>query len=231
MGSLIYIIPFAAVLGTTLLVVHLLRKGVIGQNSRSLPFHSSTLVSVLMSLPDSSIDELLSLYRKEFGSGPARYARRTLKKWREQEVQPSSQTYERFLVHLPKIMSYDLKCEVLRLFMEEYAPKDEHELDVYTDNWRESLEPLIQNLIDKAFTAQLPAEVEKQIEWLGDGDMVAAQAILRSSQAAEGRIMMSMLDTEFLEIEKLLSNRHLNPKVTHMLKFPYGTIQLNIRRR
>jgi hypothetical protein len=187
-------------------------------------------VRVLLDLPETNVAELLDIYKREFGPGPARYARRTFRKWKEGHVQPATQTFERFLVHMPKVMSYDLKCEVLRHFMEEYASKDEYELDVTTDDWDVKLEPLVRQIIDKAFTAQLPAEVERQLKWLGDGDMQAAQSILRESQAEEGRIMVSMLRDEFRAMEELLGYERLKPRVTHVLEFPYGTIKLNVRR-
>ncbi len=194
-------------------------------------FKQSKLVSVLLGLNDRSVGELMELYNKEFGPGPARYARRTFNKWRTGKVQPATQTYERFLVHLPKVMSFDLKCEVLRHFMEEYAAKDIYELDVYTDDWEEKLTPLVRQIIDKAFTAQLPIEVERKLKWLGDGDMEAAHEILRRSKAEEGRIMVSMLRDEFLLFEELPANDTFKPTIRHDLKFPYGTIEMNIRRR
>jgi hypothetical protein len=192
---------------------------------------NSKLVSVVLGLEPESVEELLVLYKKEFGRGAARYARKTYRKWKSGEVQPVKQTFERFLVHLPRVMSFDLKCEVLRAFMEEYAPKDNYELQVYTDDWQEKLTPLIEQIIDKTYTAQLPIKIERKLRWLGDGDMRLAQEILRRSQAEEGRIIVSRLSEEFATIEKLLAEKHLKPKVTHELKFPYGTIILNIKKR
>jgi deoxyribose-phosphate aldolase len=61
--------------------------------------------------------------------------------------------------------------------------------------------------------------------------MQIAQEMLRASQAEESRIMASMLRDEFLNIEKLLAEEHLKPRVKHVIRFPYGTISLNIRRR
>jgi len=193
-------------------------------------YHTSKLVAVLLGLDDEAVEELLALYKQEFGSGAARYARRTLEKWKTGKVQPASQTYRRFLVHLPKVMSYDLKCEVLRHFMEEYASKDNYQLDVHIDDWEEKLKPLVQLIVERAYTAELPVEVERQLQWLGDGDMQAAQKILRSSQAEEGKIAVSMLRQEFSEIEKLLSE-DVKPKVRHTMRFSYGTIELNIKRK
>ena len=146
-------------------------------------------------------------------------------------MQPATQTYQRFLVHLPKVMSYDMKCEVLRHFMQELAKKNNYQLNVYTDDWEQKISPLIEQIIDRAYTAQLPAEVERKLKWLGDGDMRAAQQILRSSQVEESRIMVSNLHDEFRNLEMILAQDNLKPRVTHMLRFPYGTIELNVKRR
>jgi hypothetical protein len=193
-------------------------------------FGSSKLVSVLLGLDDNSVENLLQLYKSEFGPGPARYARRTYRKWKSGKVQPAKQTYERFLVHLPAVMNYDMKCEILRHFMEEYSAKDDYQLNITIADWEEKLTPLVTQIVDKAYTAQLPIEIEHKLRWLGDGDMQAAQKILRASQAAEGKIAVSMLREEFAAIEKLFSDEGLRPKVVHKLKFPYGTIELNIKR-
>jgi hypothetical protein len=194
-------------------------------------FHTSKLVSVLMHLDDAQLDELLDLYKKEFGKGPARYARRTYHKWKTGRVQPNSQTYKRFLHHLPHVMSFDLKCEVLRNFMEEYAAKDNYKLDVYTDDWEDKLTPLVRQVVDKAHSVQLPDELERKLKWLTEGDMRSAHELLKASQAAEGELAVSMLKDEFAGIEKLLAEEKLKPRVRHQLQFPYGTIELNIKRR
>jgi hypothetical protein len=69
------------------------------------------------------------------------------------------------------------------------------------------------------------------VKWLGDGDMRAAQKILRASQVEESRIMVSDLRNEFANLERLLEHDNLKTKVTHVLKFPYGSIELNVKRR
>jgi hypothetical protein len=194
-------------------------------------FERAELTRVLMGLNDEAVNELMIRYREEFGPGPARYARRTYNKWRSGEVRPATQTFERFLLHLPKVISFDLKCEILRHFMEEFAAKEHYELIVHTDDWEYKLTPLIKQIIDKAFTAQLPIEVERKLRWLGENDMQAAQELLRASQAMEAKIMVSMLREEFEHIERILAEEHLKPLVTHVLEFPYGTIKLKIKRR
>ena len=193
--------------------------------------YESELVQVLLTLDDEKLDELLQLYKAEFGSGAARYARKTHKKWKAGKVRPNSQTYERFLVHLPKVMSYDLRCEFLRRLMLEYSAKNEFQLKVYTDSWEKPLEPLVTSMIESAYAAQLPERVEKKLKWLASGEMLAAQEILKRSQVEESKIAVSMLAEEVRNIEKVLADVQGKTKITHQLKFPYGTIDLEVRKR
>jgi hypothetical protein len=199
-------------------------------NSRK-KFDRKELMSVLLGLDDDSLAELLTLYEKEFGTGAARYARQTHSKWKSGEVAPITQTFERFLLHLPKVMSFDLKCEVLRHLMVEYSAKDHHEITVYTDEWDEKLPALVRQLVIKPYTADLPREVETRLRWLADDETVLARQILKNSQIEQGRIAVSLLNEEMASIELLLAEKHLRAKIRHKLKFPCGTITLNIKRR
>jgi hypothetical protein len=198
---------------------------------RENKIHNREIMRVLLGLDDKSLAELLDLYKQQFGAGAARYARKTYRKWKTGDVRPIEQTYQRFLIHLPKVMNFDLKCEVLRHLMEEYCAKDDYQLTVYTDDWEQTLEPLVRRFIDKPYTAQLPKQIEDRLRWLAEGEMQIAQEILRRSQVEEGRIAVSMLGEEFANIANLLENTRGKSRVTHQLKFPYGTINLEIKRR
>ncbi|MBX7172148.1 MAG: hypothetical protein K1X72_14380 [Pyrinomonadaceae bacterium] len=198
---------------------------------RSHKLQNNEILKVLLNLNQESLDRLFKYYKENFGDGAANYAKKTYQKWKEGKVKPNRQTFERFLIHLPKVISYDLKCEVLRLFMKEFCPKENYETTVYTDNWEEILTPLVQKMIDKPYSADLPLEVQKKLTWLADGEMQAAKEILRQSHFEEGKIAVSQLRQEFKNLEIVLAETHLKPKVTHQLKFTYGTITLNIKRR
>lgn len=201
------------------------------RKKREEKIHHKEILKVLLGLNDEKLNELLELYKQQFGTGAARYARKTYLKWKEGEVRPIKQTFERFLIHLPKVMDYDLKCEVLRHLMEEYCAKDKYNLTVYTDDWEETLEPLVRKIIDKPFNATLPKQIEKRLKWLAEDEMQIAESILKKSQVEEGKIAVSMLREEFANIHNLLENSKGKARITHELKFPYGTINLEIRKR
>jgi hypothetical protein len=202
------------------------------RTNRSSPrYHRREILKILLELDEKPLKELFELYKKQYGAGAARYARKTYENWKSGKVQPNQQTSARFLVQLPKVMSYDLKCEVLRHLMEEYGAKDDYRLTVYTDDWEKTLEPLVRRIIDKPYAAQLPKEIEERLRWLAEDEMQIAQDILRRLQVEEGRIAVSMLREEFANIAQLLENTSGKSRVTHRLKFPYGTIDLEIKRR
>ncbi len=221
---------FVAIIISVLIILYELKfKSYTFENRKTHP--QSEILRVLLNLNEDSLSQLFNFYRTTFGKGAANYAKKTYQKWKEGKVKPNRQTFKRFLIHLPKVMSYDLKCEVLRLFMQEFCPKENSETTVYTDNWEEILTPLVQKLIDKPYSADLPLEVQKKLTRLADGEMQAAKEILRQSHIEEGKIAVSQLRQEFKNLEIVLAETHLKPKVTHQLKFTYGTITLNIKRR
>ena len=223
----------AFVVGGFILWLYAVRASASARLSRRARqrFHNAELVRVLLDLDERALEELFDLYRDQYGDGAARYARRTYRKWKAGEVRANRQTFERLLVHLPQVMSFDLKCEVLRRLMEEFAARNDYRLAVSTDDWEAKLTPLIEEMVERPFRAELPRELERKLRWLSNGEAQVAQKLLRAAQVAEGRLTASLLGDEFANIEKLLAATDLRPKVTHRLKFPCGTITLDIKRR
>jgi hypothetical protein len=191
----------------------------------------STIVGALLSLEEEPLAELFKLYRKQFGPGAARYARHTYEKWKNGRVKPTRRTFYRLAVYLPTVMSFDLKCELLRSLKSEFCGRDNHELTVYTDSWKESLAPLVTNIIARSYTAALPTALVERLSWLSENDMTAANAILAEAQARESRQAVSMLNEDFSAIDKLLEEANGHSKVVHVVELPYGKLTLHIKRR
>ena len=192
---------------------------------------NADLVKVVLSLEQKNLEELFKLYREEFGAGAARYARRTYNKWKSGEVNPNRQTFSRFLMHLPGVMSFDLKCEVLRKLRQEYCSKDNYQLTVETGNWKEAVTPLVAEVVNKSYTAELPKYIEGRLRWLSADDMQVARTILAESHAQESKNAMALLEGEFDNIEQLLNATNGRGEVTHSIKLPLGSITLRIEGR
>ena len=90
---------------------------------------------------------------------------------------------------------------------------------------------MIQNVVEKALTAELPESLNKRLTWLAEDDVTVANAILAESQARETQNSLMLLEKEFSNIEKVLDNVPGTRKVTHALKLPLGKITLDVKRR
>ena len=197
--------------------------------SRPRPIRDSDVVRVVLGLQPAVVDELFELYAKEFGPGAARYARRTRRKWEAGEVRANRRTFERLLVRLPALMSFDLKCEVLRKLREEFCAKDEYELRVTAEDWRGSVAPLVESLVRKSYESELPRQIERRLKWLAADDMRVARAILDESRARESRNALELLERELPEIARLVEDGGGRGRVTHTMRLPSGTITLKIK--
>jgi hypothetical protein len=217
------------VLITALLAIHLTWKK---RARTTLPRHrDADLVKVVLGLEQKTLDDLFELYRREFGAGAARYARRTYNKWRAGAVRPNRETFNRLLVRLPEVMSFEQKCEVLRKFRREYCAKDNYRLTVDTRNWKETVDPLLKEIINKSYKAELPPHIEGRLRWLAANDMRVARELLARSEAEESENALLQLEREFDGIQELLRAAGRRGAVTHTIKLPAGTIELKIEAR
>jgi hypothetical protein len=191
---------------------------------------NANLVKVLLELDTESREELFRLYREQFGENAARYARNTYQKWKAGSVRPNKQTFNRFLLNLPHVMNFDLKCEVLRELREAYCPRGDYSVTVSIDNWKSSLTPLVEEIIQRATSAELPESLQRRLTWLAEDDISAANALLTESQARQSRNAMALLEKEFSNIEELLDNAPRNTRISHVLKLPLGSITVQVKR-
>jgi len=209
------------------LAAAMFRRARVAGPAAARRIRDADVVRVVLGLQPAVVDELFGLYAKEFGPGAARYARRTRRKWEAGEVRANRRTFERLLVRLPALMSFDLKCEVLRKLREEFCAKDDYELRVTAEDWRGSVAPLVESLVQKSYASELPRQLERRLQWLAADDMRVARAILAEAQARESRNALELLERELPEIARLVETG--GGRVTHTIRLPSGTITLKMK--
>lgn len=141
----------------------------------------------------------------------------------------SAQTTERLLQILPPFLGSSVKYELLRKLREKYRLPESHSIEVTTANYRNLVNPLVQRLIAKAYSANLPVALEERLGWLSHADTEAAKSLMAGAEASAMAAMLSRLDEEFAQMERLLS---LAPRGTlrHRIELPYGIITLSVKK-
>ena len=213
-------------------LIYFLRSGALTPPTNALTKaqENANLVKVLLELETDQREQLFQLYKDQFGDGAARYARQTYKKWKAGTVKPNKQTFRRFLINLPHVMSFDLKCEVLRELREAYCAKDYYKVTVTTDDWKHTLTPIVESVVKKALTSELPESLRRRLTWLAEDDVATGNDILVESEARQTRNALALLENEFSNIEELLNNARGRGKVTHNLRLPMGIISIQIEK-
>lgn len=117
----------------------------------------------------------------------------------------------------------------MRKLRQEYCSKDDYQLTVDTRSWREDVAPLVEEIVNKSYTAQLPGYVERKLRWLAADDIQLARSILAESQARESRNALFLLEREFDNIEQFLHATGGRSEVTPPVKLPLGNISHNAR--
>ncbi len=199
------------------------------QQQRELGGIDDEVREAFLSLPKNRLLDFFFYYERRYGNGARAYAEKAVLKWRTGNTRMSAQTTERLLQILPPFLGAPVKHELLRKLRERYRQPESLSLEVTTLNYRSLVMPLVERLISKAYTANLPAELETRLAWLSDDDATAGKALLAGAEAAAMAISVARLDQEFSQMERLLT---VTPKgrVTHRIELPYGVITLSVKR-
>ena len=176
-----------------------------------------------------TLEDFFSHYKQKFGGSAASYAKKTYDSWKDGKTAPSAQTSERLLETLPTFLPLPVKCDLLRKLREHYRSPESHNLTVSVYAWRESIKPLVERLIHRAYTAEVPEGVASRLNWLSSGSMQATKALLAEAEAIAAKNTVAYLEREFQNIERLLSVPS-NKLVTDTISLPYGTIKIIINR-
>jgi hypothetical protein len=185
--------------------------------------------TAFFNLTPATLEDFFSHYKRKFGPSAAAYAKKTYDSWKSGKTAPSAQTSERLLETLPTFLPLSVKCDLLRKLREHYRSPESHNLTVSAYAWREPIKPLVERLIHRAYTAELPESVESRLDWLSSGSMQATKALLKEAEAIAAKNTVAYLEREFQNIERLLSVPS-NKLVTHTISLPYGTIRVTINR-
>jgi hypothetical protein len=199
------------------------------QQQRELGGIDDEVREAFLALPKDSLLDFFFHYERRYGSGARAYAEKAVFKWRTGNIRMSAQTTERLLQILPPFLGAPVKHELLRKLRERYRESESLFLEVTTLNYRSLVMPLVERLIFKAYSANLPADLEARLAWLSDDDATAAKALLAGAEAAAMAISVGLMDQEFLQMESLLI---VAPKgqVAHRIELPYGLITLSVKR-
>src|SRR5262249_38341427 len=128
------------------------------------------ILGVFYDLSESKFERLLKTYKFLHGIEAADYARRMYPLWQLRRAEPSSEVIERIMEILPRVLDFNAQCFLLRKLRERFRKRESYELEIDSSNWMDIINPLVQQIVSKAYTTELPATVQERLKWLSLDD-------------------------------------------------------------
>lgn len=189
------------------------------------------VLEVFYKIPQDKLEKFLKTYRFAYGNEDARYLGEMYSVWKAKNVNPGDEILERIVTLLPRVLDFKTQCYLLKKLHEKFRKKDQYELKVNSNSLIEEVTPLIEQIVNKAYTVELPHSVEERLKWLSFDDLQIAKTILSEVQAQEGMIIAELFSNELETINRLLDSiPNTKSVIIHTIELPYGSIKLNIER-
>jgi len=175
------------------------------------------------------LEALFREYGRMYGSSAEGYARRAFPGWKSGKTGLSGKTVERLIDLVPSYLSFDERYRLIRKLRAHcLPPREKHRITAAPTDWKQTVEPIIQKLIEKSGRFEFPEQVREKATWLAGGEAAEMNRMLAMIEEEEARIKISYLPTEFKRIELLLENSDSLEAVDYTIKIPQGSIYIHI---
>jgi len=179
-------------------------------------------------LSSGKLDQLLLIYKEEYGFKPYEYALQTIPKWRDGRTKMSGQTMERLLNLVPKFLTDDERFEITKSVCEHFSNErlttEYVNIDLENiDTGLIELERKILKFHSPEIIKSIPEKVVEVAVWLNDNDSIASRALIAK---VEGHIAH---ETKIYGLESLeeIRNILLSGKIDsyrESFQFPNGIL-------
>ena len=189
------------------------------------------LRDAFLALPDKDLDSVLAAYEAAHGEKAAHYARQTYPHWKFGRVKLSGQTMERLLELVPPHLSSLTRFSLLRsVVSKNKRPPTTRELRINRDNPAPGIQELLQALASMSHSdllAHLPESVMAAANWLYDGDITAARAMLAEVERKENDLLRSKAASDIARLEGLIASRSVSGATYHV-SLPTGRLEVAV---
>ncbi len=134
-------------------------------------------------LSPSNLDQLLLIYKDEYGFKPYEYALQTIPKWKNGRTKMSGQTMERLLNLVPKFLTDDERFEITKSVCEHFTNESltTKHINIDLENIDVGLIELEEKILkfySPEIIKSIPEKVVDVAVWLNDNDSIASRALI-----------------------------------------------------
>lgn len=130
-------------------------------------------------LSGKSLTYLLDKYEELYGYAPRQYAQKTISKWQSGDRRMSGIVAKRLFKLMPPLMPTSQKHLIVEKVWKRYGPHSQKYIYVGPDTELASVLAEIQRYVESLTVVYaIPANLERQFDWLSDNDVTVKQQLL-----------------------------------------------------
>ncbi len=152
---------------------------------------------IFLALPTYKLDLVFQLYGQQHGKRALTYAKRTYALWQSGSVRMSGEIAQRLLNFVPIVLDTETRYKWVRKLRSMYLHKVHRKVSCTLSNWFKRVTPVVADVINSSSRFQLPAPIIEKINWLTEGDALAAQKILAAAEMDEANVRTQFLAVEY----------------------------------
>src|SRR5690606_31607906 len=116
----------------------------------------------------------------------------------------SGKVAERLMKVVPIILEPSQQFELVKKLRNKQLKKEHRQLTCTPGEWRETIGPVVNEMVKASSKFQLPQSVIDRANWLANGDSIAAQKLLTAAEKEEAKIRCQYLAEEYKRIGYML---------------------------
>jgi hypothetical protein len=151
---------------------------------------------IFLGLDETRMEALLEEYGQLHGSSAKSYAKRAIPEWRSRSVAMSGKVARRLVDLVPRFASHEERFRLVKALRTNLLPTFHRRLVVNHSNWRQILEPALEELAEDRIRFELPQHILARLHWLNRGDTGLSLSLLERAEAAERQLRISYLTAE-----------------------------------
>lgn len=135
---------------------------------------------------------------------------------------------ERLLHLVPLALEPSQRFDLVKKLRSTHMHKAYKHVSCSPANWRNSVAPVVAELLALSASFRLPQNIIDRVRWLSGGDTDAAQKLLAAAEQEEAVGRLQYLESEFRRIDFLLQSIEASKRITHTIELPQGSIHVTI---
>lgn len=190
--------------------------------------------SIFFDLGERQLTKVFDLYGQAHGPSARQYAVKTYPKWKSGITNPSAETLQRLLQHVPQVLPLHQRAQLLAILRQRSRSVPRSCIRCAPNEVERRVADELAAMLRKSLAHETPPGVKAALSWLSCDSMKAAETILRVSEVIEAEELTRSADIETSRLKHALNRSlslegQISGRFSHRVETPYAILEVVVK--